>query len=59
MTGASPSNNVTKKKQRLVFSNASVALQVISVLPAGNVDPDGGTHTSSVTVQLSVAVGAG
>jgi hypothetical protein len=59
MTGTSPSSNVTKKKQLLALLARSVALHVISVLPAGNVDPDGGTQATLAMVQLSVAVGAG
>ena len=59
MVGGSASSTVTKKKHLFKFSNASRAVQVISVLPTGNVDPEGGTQATPVTEQLSVAVGAG
>jgi hypothetical protein len=59
MTGGSPSINVTKKKQRFAFSEASVAVHVTRVVPPGNLDPDGGTQTMLVPGQLSVAVAAG
>jgi hypothetical protein len=59
MTGGPASSTVTRKKHRFKFSEASRAVQVISVLPTGNVDPDGGAQTMLVAEQLSVAEGAG
>jgi hypothetical protein len=59
MTGESVSSNVTKKKQRVEFSKASVAVHVMSVDPGGKDDPEGGAHATLALVQLSVAVAAG
>lgn len=59
MTGGSPSRTVTKKKHRFAFSKESTAVQVMSVVPGGKVDPDGGTQFTLTLEQLSVAVTAG
>lgn len=41
-----------------VFPEESVAVHVTDVVPAGNTDPDGGTHTTvGAGGQLSVAAG--
>jgi hypothetical protein len=50
---------VTTKLQLAVLPAASVAVQVTVVIPAGNVDPEGGLHTALSPGQLSVVVGAG
>lgn len=51
MTGGWASATDTKKKHRLMFSKTSMAVQVTSVAPAGNVDPDGGAQTTLVLEQ--------
>jgi hypothetical protein len=58
MTGGSAPTTDAKKKQRFMFSKASMAVQVTSVAPAGNVEPDGGTQTTLVLEQ-SDTVGDG
>src|SRR5687767_9875058 len=55
-TGLSPSATVTWKLQDAAFPEASLTLQVSSVLPSGNVLPDGGAHTGVTLPQLSTAV---
>lgn len=55
-----PLNTVTEKLHMAVFIDASVAVQVTVVVPAGRVDPLGGLQTIVITPgQLSVAVGVG
>jgi len=51
---------LTVKLQLAMLPAASVAVHVTVVVPAGNVEPDGGLHTVVITPgQLSVTVGAG
>jgi hypothetical protein len=59
MTGGTASRTLTKKKQRAVFSDESRALQVTSVAPGGNVDPEGGAQDMLTSPHSSKAVGAG
>ena len=48
---------VTVNVQLPVSATASVAVQVTVVVPAANVDPDGGEQVTVAPVQLSFAVG--
>jgi hypothetical protein len=50
---------VTVKVQLLVFSDASLAVQVTVVTPTGNVEPEGGLQAVVTPEQLSAAVGGG
>jgi len=52
-------NTVTEKLQLAVFPDASVAVQVTVVVPAGRIDPLGGLHATVTPGQLSEAVGVG
>ena len=54
-----PLNTVTEKLQLAVLPDASVAVQVTVVVPAGRVAPLGGTQATVTPGQLSEAVGAG
>ena len=56
--GASVSCTVTVNEQLLVLFEASVAVQVTTVDPTGNVDPDAGVQLTVVPGQLSEVVGA-
>lgn len=47
----------TAKLQIAVFPAESVAVQVTVVVPNGNIEPDGGLHTTVTPEQLSVAAG--
>src|SRR5262245_10749080 len=49
---------VTGKEHSALFPTASVAVQVTSVSPFGNSEPDGGTQLTVAPGQLSVAVAA-
>ena len=49
---------VTVNEQLLVLFEASVAVQVTTVDPTGNVDPDAGVQLTVVPGQLSEVVGA-
>ena len=41
-----------------MFPDESVAVHVTAVVPIGNIDPDGGVHTTEgAGAQLSVAIG--
>ena len=57
--GACVSCTVTVNEHVPVFAEPSVAVHVTVVVPSLNVEPDGGTHTTEASPQLSVAVGAG
>jgi hypothetical protein len=46
----------TEKEQVAVLPEASVAVQVTEVVPAGKGEPEGGTQTTVTPGQLSVAV---
>ena len=48
---------VTVKLQLAVLPEASVAVQVTVVTPAGNDEPEAGTHAAVTPGQLSAAVG--
>jgi hypothetical protein len=48
---------VTVKLQELVLAEASVAVQFTVVVPAANVEPEGGVQFTLTPGQLSVAVG--
>jgi hypothetical protein len=50
---------LTVKVQLAVLPEVSVAVHVTVVVPAGNVEPDGGLQTVVTPGQLSEAVGAG
>lgn len=52
---------MTGNVQVAVLPLASVAVQVTVVVPTGNVEPDGGVHTTAFggSGQLSLAVGCG
>jgi len=50
---------LTVKLQVAVLPEVSVAVHVTVVVPAGNVEPDGGTHAAVTPGQLSEAVGGG
>ena|SRR5262249_41962770 len=50
---------LTLKLQLAVLPEVSVAVHVTVVVPAGNVEPDGGTQAVVTPGQLSEAVGAG
>ena len=54
-----PLNTVSEKLQLAVRPAASVAVQATVVVPAGRVDPLGGTQATVTTAQLSEAVGVG
>ena len=51
------SNTLIIKLHMVVLPEVSVAVQVTVVVPAGKVEPDGGTQTTVTPGQLSVAVG--
>jgi len=56
--GPSVSLTVTVKVQVLdILPEASVALQLTTVVPFGNVEPDGGVQATVAPGQLSLAVG--
>jgi hypothetical protein len=51
-------NTFTGNEHVAVFPELSVAVHVTIVVPGGNIDPDGGLHTTvGAGGQLSVAVG--
>jgi len=50
---------VTLKLQVDLRPAGVVAVQVITVVPGGKVEPDGGTHTTPVPVGLPARFGAG
>jgi hypothetical protein len=50
---------LTVKLQLAVLPEVSVAVQVTVVVPAGKIEPDGGTQATVTPGQLSEAVGAG
>ena len=52
-----PLNTLTEKLQVAVLPDVSVAVQVTVVVPAGKVDPLGGTQATVTPGQLSEAVG--
>jgi hypothetical protein len=57
ITGFWVSITVTVNEQLAGLPEASVAVQVTVVVPAGNDEPEGGTHVAALTpAQLSVAV---
>jgi hypothetical protein len=53
------SKTVTVNEQVAVLPDASVAVQVTVVVPAGKIDPEGGVHEVVTPGQLSEAVGGG
>ena len=51
---------VTVKLQELVLPEESMTVQVTSVVPTGNVEPEGGVKFVEITLpQLSLTTGAG
>jgi hypothetical protein len=48
---------VTVKLQLAVLPDSSVAVQVTVLVPTSNRDPDGGSHITEATAQLSVVPG--
>lgn len=49
---------MTANEHCAVFPELSIAVQVAFVVPTGNVDPEGGLHTTFTPGQLSDAVAA-
>src|SRR5258708_11915380 len=56
--GACLSSTTTRNAQVLVFPAASVATQLTTFVPFGNVEPEGGVETTVAVPQLSVALTA-
>ena len=56
--GLSESLTVTLKLQLALLPEASVAVQVMVLVPLAKLEPLGGTHATLTPGQLSLAVGA-